>query len=544
MIKKILVLSVGMTILFGLKLSFGQEEKIDLPKVIITGEDKSIFKEEDKSKKEEKKALEELSKEAKKEVFPTGQEKERSGLLKKEKPKDEKKVEEKKEKKFISSSFTLSYGTFETLFYEHLFGQQTRPINYLLKMRPGNRSSGFNHQGRIFDEYSQSAFDLEAKIRSKDKIGISGSFGFYEEKRALPYLSTEFDTKKALGINFSLGSNLFLSSITELAFKGTFAENDFFLLQNEKEKREENAQTLEVDLRLSTLWQKKFPISLNAKIFKEEYQASSIYIEINRLKTRPVVINAKVGWDHRDQNPSVSRGGFEIEALYPYREKALFFARAKESLNNPTSTTLYLKKDYVWISEELRPEEILDISLGASYRLSALSLITLTLFGKEVNNFIVWDDREDTNPRLFEPVNIKEAKLRGATCELKYHLGKELIHQTKYTYTKTENKDEEKVIPNLPEQYLLTNLTYIGERGYEIVLSYELVSSRYSKENSKERDLPKYSLLSLKMSKKITDSLNLFIEGRNLLDENKAYKWSKYYPLRGREIEVGINVKF
>jgi len=555
MIKKILallVLIVGMTTFFGPKLIFGQEENINLPEVIITGEDKSIFKEEERSKPGKEKAIEELSKEAQKEVF-SKERQEKSSQSEKEKLKEEEKREEEKEKRFTSSSFTLSYGTFETLFYEHLFGQQTRPMNYLLKMRPGNRSSGFSlsHDERVFDEYNRSAFDLEAKIRSKEKIGLEGSFGFYEEKRALPYLSSDFDAKKALGINFSLGGKLFLSSMTELAFKGTFSENSFSLLLNEREKQEDEGQIVGADLRLNTLWKKKFPISLTARVFqekfKQEYQASSIYIEANRLKKQPVVINAKVGWDHRDKNPSISKAGFAVEVLCPYHEKALFFVHAKKSLNNPTSTTLYLKKDYVWISEELvSPEEILDISLGASYRLGALSLITLTLFGKEVKDFIVWEDSEDTDPRLFKPVNIKggKARFRGATCELKHHLGKELIYQAKYTYTETENKDEEKVVPHTPEQYLLTSLTYAGKRDYEIVLSYELVSSRYSKENFKEKDLPAYSLLSLRMSKGITDSLNLFLEGRNLLNEDKAYKLDKSYPLRGREIEVGVKVKF
>ena len=555
MIKKnlaLLVLSVGMTLFFDLKLSFGQEEKINLPEVIITGEDKSIFKEEEKGKPDKEKAIEELNREAQKEVFPK-EEKEKSSQSEKEKLKEEKKMEEEKERRFTSSSFTLSYGTFETLFYEHLFGQQTRPMNYLLKMRPGNRSSGFSRDGKIFDEYNRSAFDLEAKIRSKEKIGLEGSFGFYEEKRALPYLSPEFDAKKALGINFSLGGKLFLSSMTELAFKGTFYENSFSLLLNEREKQEDEGRILEANLKLNTLYKKKFPISLTARVFqerfKQEYQASSIYIEANRLKKQPVVINAKVGWDHRDKNPSISKAGFAVEVLCPYHEKVLFFVHAKKSLNSPTSTTLYLKKDYVWINEELlSPEEILDISLGASYRLSALSLMTLTLFGKEVKDFIVWEDSGDTDPRLFKPVNIEggKARFRGATCELKHHLGKELIYQAKYTYTETENKDEEKVVPHTPEQYLLTSLTYAGKRDYEVVLSYELVGSRYSKEDPKEKkkDLPAYSLLSLRISKGITDSLNLFIEGRNLLDEDKAYKLDKSYPLRGREIEIGVKVKF
>jgi outer membrane cobalamin receptor len=200
-------------------------------------------------------------------------------------------------------------------------------------------------------------------------------------------------------------------------------------------------------------------------------------------------------------------------------------------LEDPFFPSLYAYRDYVKVNEGLRAEKTKFWSkFIGEYQLQQNSSLTISLFYKDVEDMIYWEEDE----KLFSPSNA-DAVLQGFGVSVKYFLSKNLLQRLLFDYIHPD-----KVIPYFPEYKLEAGVKYLGGVNAELLIKY--FGKQYPFYGKKESALSSYLILDAKFTKKLGKFITLSLSGKNLLDEDAERR--RGYPLAGRVIEGGITLKF
>ncbi|MEW5766737.1 MAG: hypothetical protein AB1797_03810 [bacterium] len=534
---KVLV-ATGILLFITFSLTWAQEKEekptLKLPEVEIVGEDKSKLKRE--KGEIEKPSLPESPLPWPEETIQPEEEEPVTSL----KPPPYDKIsggKKRDERPPISalSSFKLSYDSLNTLYYQYVYGQQTKQTNYLLTMER-KRSDGFSwHDRANFDQFSRDrlAGDISFYL---NRGNLSAEMTYLGEDTFLPYPDKE-DQEKVKATSITLSGQIYTSDRADLTFRTYFHESLF------SGEEDSDNRLIGADLGYHTYWlPAQNPLSLGLRAYQDKVSDGDerfytfLYAESNSFLIKPFLFDIGLELNGSDQE-ALEQIDFLIRFSSPWGEKVTLFAAAERELHIPTYGELYVESKYWRVNHEIEPERIMKYQLGAHRQLTETSSLKATLFIKDVEDLIIW--REDRD-QLYKPENMEEALLWGGELNLTHTIANRFIQTLHYQYTEAEGKEKDDHIPHLPVHKGELQVGY-NDGELRIELGGEYVSHRYA-DIGKEK-LDSYMLLNVLISEKPGRNLTLFMEGENLLDEEDALE-RQDYPLPGLQVRAGVTVKF
>ena len=177
------------------------------------------------------------------------------------------------------------------------------------------------------------------------------------------------------------------------------------------------------------------------------------------------------------------------------------------------------------------------VGLKSEHFLDDSTQAALSLRRETVDSYPVYDD--DLTTGKFSLV-YREATVWKAEASVKLALSEVLVGKAGYTFISTEDQFG-KDLPFAPMNEWLVTLTYRYNDYINIGLDERLVGKRFSGPNNIHR-LDRYILLGLDVNVAISEVLNAYLRVDNIFD--KGYQLRRNYPEPGREIKVGMKVRF
>lgn len=530
---EILVIT-GILLSFTLSLAWAEkkEEKptLKLPEVEIVGEDKSKLKRE--KGEIEKPSLPESFPPLPEEVIQPEEEE----LVKPDRISREKKKDERPPISALSS-FKLSYDSLNTLYYQYVYGQQTKQTNYLLTMERKRSDGFFWHNRANFDQFSRDrlAGDISFYL---NRGNLSAEIIYLGEDTFLPYSDKE-DQEKVKATSITLSGQIYTSDSADLTFRTYFHESLF------SGEEDSDNRIIGTELRYHTYWlPAQNPLSLGLRAYQDKVSNGDkrfytfLYAESNSFLIKPFLFDIGLELNGSDKE-ALEQVDFLLRFSSPWGEKVTLFAATEREFHIPTYGELYVESRYWRVNHELEPERIMKYQLGAHRQLTETSFLKATLFIKDVEDLIIW--REDTE-HLYKPENMEEALLWGGELNLTYTIANRFVQTLNYQYTEAEGQDKNDHVPHLPVHKVELQVGYNdGELGIELGGKY--VGPRYADRKDREKKLDSYTLLNARISEKLGRNLTLFMEGENLLDKEDAED-RQGYPLPGLQVRAGVTVKF
>lgn len=481
-----------------------KRDGIELPEMVITGEDQSRLTREEKKEEflipeREKIGLE---KESAKEALP-GQ------IVKREKL--------YLEEEYPLSFFELSYGSYNTLDYRLVSRQRREGIDYLLSLG-GGFSDGFDwEETSSFGRVSRHHLEGEVGLH-RQGWGVGGAVDYGIRKISLPYGDVTEDIS-AGGVR--LGGVMSISPKADIGAGVEFAGGNM---------REEDISStkLTYNLEFNTLMN-ELPIGIGARmehslIEQEVVDIYRLFAQSKGISLDPFRMDIRAGVDnHKDQRQELNLG---LSLSWPWREGRRLFLEYERRMENPSFKDLYLENDYVIPNKELLPLRRGELRLGVDYRYSKEAFFDLVLFTKDLRDYAVLKEERD---HLYTPANI-DASIWGLEMGLKSRLADHLTQSSSLVYTSARSREEDGVVPFVPDWRASLLLRYLNERGFEASLNPEYVSRQ--KDGLLEetyKKLPSYFLLNARLAQHLfKDSLSVFLYGKNLF--NEEYKERYHYP--------------
>ncbi|HAV42901.1 TPA: hypothetical protein DCX15_02655 [bacterium] len=501
-----------------------ERESIELPEVVITGEDRSLL---DREKKEEilfpEREKMDLEKESAKALFPEGAVKHERRYL---------------EEKVPPSSFEIFYGSYNSLDYEFFHKQRIQEWNYLINVG-GASSGGFDWReeeiSSLYSTSSTSRHSLKGEVyRYGERWGIEGVADYGIKNSYLPY-QRRSEAISAGGIR--LGGVMTISPKIDLGIGIGFGGGDM---------RETNTTSTSSDLNLefNTLV-KELPVGIGVgredfSINSKRIEISNLFIQSKDLNLHPFSLDARVGIDHHHHGHNQELN-LSLLLSFPWRDRTQIFLGCEKGMKNLSFEELYLETDYVTPNKDLRPVRMGEIKAGGSYRFTREAFFNLLLFVKDAKDYIVLEDED--RDYLYRPTNI-DASIWGAQIEAKGYLTPYLIQNSFLVYTTTKGDQEGKIVPFIPNWKANLLLKYFNGHGLEVILNPEYVGQRQDGLwESTRKELPGYLLVHAHLAQSfLNKNLTLFLYGKNLLAQNYLERWG--YPGWPCTFGGGFNWKF
>ena len=173
-----------------------------------------------------------------------------------------------------------------------------------------------------------------------------------------------------------------------------------------------------------------------------------------------------------------------------------------------------------------------------------------TVYASDISNEIIWLPKDKG---YYEAQNLKKVNTSGLEIaeELEYKKGNYLLDiRGAYTYTNSITKSqlsnydlsEGKQLIYIPKQSMYSSL-HAGYKVWFLLVEYTLTGSRYTTPDNVFA-LPAYNLVNASLSKTFAVkgfNFTLQLRARNIFDvEYQAIQW---YPMPGRYLEAGINIR-
>lgn len=153
--------------------------------------------------------------------------------------------------------------------------------------------------------------------------------------------------------------------------------------------------------------------------------------------------------------------------------------------------------------------------------------------------------------------NAKDTIHQGLELGLAVRLADNLLWHSSYTYSDYYFDDDQQFgdneIPGQPRHFYQTELRYKHGDGWFAAVNWELASAA-DVDFANTLEAPGYGVFGFNAGYDINAQVNLFLDGRNLLDKkyvstfstivNTAGNTSVFYPGEGRRLFAGVRIKF
>jgi outer membrane cobalamin receptor len=250
----------------------------------------------------------------------------------------------------------------------------------------------------------------------------------------------------------------------------------------------------------------------------------------------------------RYDNPSAyaSQASPRVSLLYLLGENTRLRASYGQAFRAPTVNDLYWYEDWGWGmglfgNEDLKPEKSRSYELGWEHKFNLPLLVRVSWFDRKTDQLISW---VETSPWYWQATNVDKAHNQGIESELKFQLTPRLSLGLNYLYQQGKDEGEEykgNYLTYTPEYKMGLSLGYETDFGLGIQIEAEGVSEQYTNRENTQK-LKDYSLLRASLSQKISEKIEIFATGENLLDE--SYQMFRDYPMPGRRINLGMKIDF
>jgi len=250
----------------------------------------------------------------------------------------------------------------------------------------------------------------------------------------------------------------------------------------------------------------------------------------------------------RYDNPSAyaSQCSPRVSLLYFLGENTRLRASYGQAFRPPTVNDLYWHEDWgggmvSFGNEDLKPEKSRGYELGLEHKFNLPLLARVSWFDRKTDGLISWVEISSGH---WQATNIDKAHNQGIESELRLQLTSRLSVGLNYLYQQAKDEGEEykgNYLRYTPEYKMGLSLGYETNFGLGIRIEAEKVSEQYTNRENTQK-LKSYSLLNARLSQKITEKVEVFATGENLL--NESYEVFRDYPMSGRRINLGMKISF
>jgi len=229
-------------------------------------------------------------------------------------------------------------------------------------------------------------------------------------------------------------------------------------------------------------------------------------------------------------------------------DNLIFRASAGTAFRAPTLNELYWN-DPGWNmfgDANLKPEKSISYEFGLERQLTEKTSARLNYFASTVTDLILW--AYDPSTFITQVKNIGEVQSEGVEFELARSLGKEGKGFINYTYQKViDKKDANPLVVDKTIPYTPMNKYSVGVVSGGTSLIIKSVGERYADQNNTIK-LAAYTVIDLKISKRLSEAINIELAANNLFDEKYSevvgYDPTTFaarnYPMPGRNYSIGV----
>ena len=187
---------------------------------------------------------------------------------------------------------------------------------------------------------------------------------------------------------------------------------------------------------------------------------------------------------------------------------------------------------------DLKEERSFNFEFGITQVVAKKHQVSFVIYDSEIRD-VIEDVVVDTVNDLEQLQNIGKARFAGVSLEVSGTVGRFDYHVS-YSYLNAKDLEGKEILEDRPEQrgsiYFGYKLPY-DVKGF-VGINYTGSRYYYDRDVNDYLKLPDYTLVNLKLSKKIK-FLELYFKVNNLLDVN--YGRDKGFPCPGRYYEAGLN---
>ena len=273
---------------------------------------------------------------------------------------------------------------------------------------------------------------------------------------------------------------------------------------------------------------------------EQELTTKAAYFQDEISFFEPSTLTLGLRYDHH------SVYGSEVSpkasGLYRLTEKTGLRASVGCAFRAPTVNDLYWRDNYAVGNPDLNPEKSIGYDFGIEHQFSRKVLGRFFIFRNDVDDMISWADPD--GDWVWESYNLESACIQGIETEVKAQFSKQFSSTLFYTYLDARDEGEtyhDKYLRYKPGHKGGCRLTYETEGGAKLSLDLGYTDSVYS-DRANTSKLDSFFLLDARVSKVISEDTEIFVAGKNLLDEK--YQLHDGYPMPGASIMGGLRVKF
>ncbi|SLM29690.1 putative TonB-dependent receptor [Desulfamplus magnetovallimortis] len=448
------------------------------------------------------------------------------------------------EKRYVAGKG--SYGTGDAVETQFNFGETLGKFSYTLGA--GHQSS--NHMGDGYEYDADNAVgNFQYQINQDNSLSLN--LNIYNENS--DYLDdTKFNGTIGIDTKFSETSNLKLNISEHFATRRDIRPN-----QSPRDWDYDNRQALLQynqmfgDIQLVTIGAEYRQNNLESTEVGDQDEnivSSFLQDEIELFNSSLVlVIGGRI--DHHDQwgtefNPKGS-------LLYMINPETKVRLNAGRAFLAPQLDDLYKLHPHhhvsYWIvgNPDIEPETSVGYSIDLEHVWANSLLGRISFFRNDIDNMI--SSREigtyETGESIMQSYNIDEACAQGFELEAQYAPIKSLFMSAAYTYSETEDKAVKKQIRNMPKHTGKLRLRYDNESyGYTVSSELEYIGKMYT-DKALTTESDDFFLLNFKVTKTLSDHINMFAGVDNVFDEVTAPETSRYFDM-GVSYTGGVSFRF
>ncbi len=225
---------------------------------------------------------------------------------------------------------------------------------------------------------------------------------------------------------------------------------------------------------------------------------------------------------------TLPQAGFSFLAT----ENTTFKGSFSKGFRSPTLMELYLFAP----NPDLQPEQIANYELGMSQMSADRTFrAELTLFALEGTN-VIEVRPNDAPPPPVKRQNVGSFSNKGIELELSWAANSNLSFSSNYSYL---NLDKARLAA--PEHQFFIEGTY-SYNDFRFNLSVQQISGLYTRIADPGPFQESYTLANTMLAYKFTENFELFVSGKNLLDQEYSINYG--YQMPGITVFTGINITF
>jgi outer membrane receptor for ferrienterochelin and colicins len=218
----------------------------------------------------------------------------------------------------------------------------------------------------------------------------------------------------------------------------------------------------------------------------------------------------------------------KISLMWELTDKRRIRGSVGRSFKSPNIRQLYYKVPYqhgsYWFrsNPDLDAEKSWGYSLGGEQGLGDRVLFGISLFRNDVKDKVVWLESGETINGLPVKIgeNVAKAYTQGAEAEFKAIISKGLSVNLGYTYLDTEDRENHKELTYCPRHTITGQVIYEYKPwGLTFNMGSQYVGKMY-KDAENTRETKNYSLVDIKIIKKLTKFALISVEGNNIFDSD------------------------